>query len=40
MLVSATALHLLHSRGVEPGSVVWAGDWGRAWQNCRDKYSC
>ena len=40
VLVSATALHLLHSRGVEPGSVVQAGDWGRAWQNCRDKYSC
>ena len=40
VLVSATALHLLHSRGVEPGSVVRAGDWGRAWQNCRDKYSC
>ena len=40
VLVSATALHLLHTRGVEPGSVVRAGDWGRAWQTCGDKYSC
>ena len=40
VLVSAAALQLLEMRGLDPGQVVRAGDWGRAWQDCDQKFEC
>ena len=40
VLVSAAALQLLEMRGLDPGQVVRAGDWGRAWQDCDQKFAC
>lgn len=40
LLVRAVSLHLLESQGTSPELVVAAGDWGRAWQECGQKYKC
>ena len=40
LLVSAAALQLMEMRGLDPGEVVRAGDWGRAWQDCDEKFIC
>ena len=40
LLVRAVSLHLLESQGTSPGLVMAAGDWGRAWQECGQKYRC
>ena len=38
LLVRAVSLHLLESQGTSPSLVMAAGDWGRAWQECGQKY--
>ena len=40
ILIKTLALHLLETRDINPRYILAAGDWGRAWQNCHQKYKC
>lgn len=40
LIIRATSLHILETRGYDPNLVIEAGDWGRAWQNCQTRYRC
>ena len=40
ILIKTLALHLLETRDINPHYILAAGDWGRAWQNCQQKYKC
>ena len=40
ILIKTLALHLLETRDIQPRYILAAGDWGRAWQDCRQKYKC
>ena len=40
ILIKATALHLMETKHMEPRHIIAAGDWGRAWQDCHQKYIC
>ena len=40
ILIKTLALHLLETRDINPHHILAAGDWGRAWQNCQQKYKC
>ena len=40
ILIKTLGLYLLETRDINPGNILAAGDWGRAWQNCHHKYKC
>ena len=40
LIIRATSLHLLETRGYDPNQVLEAGDLGRAWQDCQARYQC
>ena len=40
ILIKSLALHLMETRDINPRYILAAGDWGRTWQNCHQKYQC
>ena len=40
ILIKALALHLMEARHILPDRIISAGDWGRAWQDCHQRYKC
>ena len=40
LLVRAVSLHMLEYQGTSPDLLIGAGHWGRAWQDCHQKYNC
>ena len=40
ILIKALALHLMETEHIQPQFIIEAGNWGRAWQNCNQKYKC
>ena len=40
ILIKAMALHLMEGRHILPDIIISAGNWGRAWQDCHQKYKC
>ena len=40
ILIKALALHLMETEHIQPQYIIDAGDWGRAWQDCHQRYMC
>ena len=40
ILIKALALYLMEARHILPDRIISAGDWGRAWQDCHQRYKC